>query len=410
LHSLTPARRALALFTLALGGFSIGVTEFASMGVLPNIAADLLPDFATHPATEISRAGWLITLYALGVVVGAPIVTAVASRASQTKLALWLLGAFVVGSLASAFAPTFETLAIARFVAGLPHGTFFGAAVLLAGRIMGPGNQGKGIAIAMSGLPIANIVGVPLATWIGQEAGWRWAYGLVAALFAITLVLALRLLPRFPGDPTRSVRASLAAFTNVRVWIMIGVASIGFGGFFAVYSYVSEVVTRVAGLSPSAIPLVLAAIGIGMTIGTFVGGWSSDRNNPRTLLVSFGALIVSLLLYLCFAGSAVGLYVTVFLVGFWFSVMNPAVQARFIRIARDAALMGAAVSHAAFNIGNALGAWLGGVVIAAGFGYLSPGWVGLALASAGAILAITSLSLSRRDRQRQIDTTGLPLP
>ena len=163
-------------FTLALGGFAIGVTEFASMGVLPNIAEDLLPGFAENPAQGISQAGLVITLYALGVVIGAPIITALAARASQTTLMFWLLAAFIGGSLASAIAPTFETLALARLVAGLPHATFFGASALLAGRLMGPGNQGKGIAIAMSGLPIANILGVPLATWIGQSLGWRWAY------------------------------------------------------------------------------------------------------------------------------------------------------------------------------------------------------------------------------------------
>ena len=277
----------MALFTLALGGFAIGVTEFATMGVLPNIAEDLLPDFASNPAKGIAQAGTLITLYAVGVVVGAPVITALAARVSQTTLAFWLLGAFTAGSLASAVAPTFETLAIARFIAGLPHATFFGAAALLAGRLMGPGNQGKGIAIAMSGLPIANVLGVPLATWIGQTLGWRWAYVLVSILFAATLLLGLRFLPRYPGDATLSPLRSLASFKNIRIWIMVALGAIGFGGFFAVYSYIAEVVTRVTSLPESSIPLVLSAIGIGMTIGTFFGGWMADRNGPRAILLSF---------------------------------------------------------------------------------------------------------------------------
>lgn len=400
----------MALLTLALGGFAIGVTEFASMGVLPNIAEDLLTGFAENPAQGISQAGAVITFYALGVVLGAPVITALAARVSQSTLVFWLLGAFIVGSIASAVAPTFDTLVIARLVAGLPHATFFGAAALLAGRLMGPGNQGKGIAISMSGLPIANIVGVPAATWIGQAFGWRWAYALVALLFALTLVLAFRYLPRVVGDPSLSPLRSMAGFKNVRVWIMIGLAAIGFGGFFAVYSYIAEVVTRITGLPPGAIPWVLAVVGVGMTIGTFYGGWVADRNTRRAILVAFIALIVSLGLYVTVASTPAGLFISMFIVGFWFSALTPAVQTRFIRMAREAELMGSAITHAAFNVGNALGAWIGGLVIAAGFGYLAPGWAGIVLAVAGLTLAIISFAISRRDRLRSIDTTGIRLP
>lgn len=400
----------MALFTLALGGFAIGVTEFASMGVLPNIAEDLLPGFAENPAQVISQAGTVITFYALGVVIGAPVITALAARASQTTLIFWLLGAFIIGSIASAIAPTFDTLVIARLVAGLPHATFFGASALLAGRLMGPGNQGKGIAIAMSGLPIANILGVPAATWIGQTVGWRWAYALVALLFVLTLVLSLRYLPRVVGDPTLSPLRSMAGFKNVRVWIMIALAAIGFGGFFAVYSYIAEVVTRVTNMPAGAIPWVLAVIGVGMTLGTFFGGWAADKNTRRAILVAFTALIASLGLYVAVASTPIGLFISVFIVGFWFSALTPAVQTRFIRMAREAELMGSALTHAAFNVANALGAWIGGIVIAAGFGYLAPGWAGIALAAAGLILAIISFSISRRDRLRSIDTTGIRLP
>ncbi len=267
-----------------------------------------------------------------------------------------------------------------------------------------------GIAISMSGLPIANIVGVPAATWIGQAFGWRWAYALVALLFALTLVLAFRYLPRVVGDPTLSPLRSMAGFKNVRVWIMIGLAAIGFGGFFAVYSYIAEVVTRITGLPPGAIPWVLAVVGVGMTIGTFYGGWAADRNTRRAILVAFIALILSLGLYVTVASTPVGLFISMFIVGFWFSALTPAVQTRFIRMAREAELMGSAITHAAFNVGNALGAWIGGLVIAAGFGYLAPGWAGIALAAAGLILAIISFSISRHDRLRSIDTTGIQLP
>lgn len=410
MQPLTPHRRRMALFTLALGGFAIGVTEFATMGVLPNIAEDLLPGFTANPEQGISQAGVIISLYALGVVIGAPVITALAARASQTTLVYWLLAAFVLGSMASALAPTFETLAVARLLAGLPHATFFGASALLAGRLMGPGNQGKGIAIAMSGLPIANILGVPLATWIGQQLGWRWAYALVALLFVLTLLLSLRYLPKVAGDPSLSPLRSISGFANFRVWIMILLASIGFGGFFAVYSYIAEVVTRVAALPAGAIPWVLSVIGIGMTLGTFFGGWAADRNTKLAIMGAFSALIVSLTTYVFVAHTPAGLFLSIFVVGFWFSALTPAVQTRFIRMAREAELMGSAITHAAFNVANALGAWIGGVVIASGLGYLAPGWAGIALACAGLVLAAISFGVSKRDRGRSVDTTGIKLP
>jgi len=410
LTTVSPTRRAAALFALSLGGFAIGVTEFASMGLLPDIAEDLLPGFEAHPAAEISRAGLLITLYALGVVVGAPILSILAARASQSRVAYLLLALLVAGSLATAFAPNFEVLAIARFVSGLPHATYFGAAALLAGKLLGPGSQGKGIALVMAGLPIANIFGVPLATWLGQALGWRWAYGLVAALFALTLLLVCLSLPHVPGNRGVTARSSLAGLRNIRVWIMVAVASIGFGGFFAVYSYIAEVTVRVAGLTPAAIPWVLATIGLGMTIGNFTGGWLADRNTPRTMLFGFAAFLLSLVLYLLIAGTPVGLFIAVFVIGLASSVLMPATQSRFIRVANEAALLGAALSHASFNLGNALGAWIGGLVIGAGLGYLSPGWVGAGLAVLGFAFVLVSLGVSRHDRLGMRDTMGVSVP
>lgn len=407
---LTPARRTIALFALALGGFGIGVTEFASMGLLPDIAQDLLPGYAASPTTEIARAGILITMYALGVVVGAPVFAALGARASHAKLTFLLLVLFIVGTIASALAPTFGWLAAFRFIAALPHGAYFGVASLIAARIMGPGNQGKGVALAISGLTVANVVGVPLATWLGQHLGWRWAYVLVAVIFAVTLALTVLALPRTPGDPTRHARAELSAFRNPRTWIMIAVGSIGFGGFFAVYSYIAEVSTEVAGLSTASIPWVLAVMGIGMTLGNLIGGWASDRDLTKTIVVGFSTFIVSLILYTWLAPTPVGLFVTVFLIGITQSMLIPSIQARLIRIADRAALLGAAVNHAAFNIGNGPGAALGGAVIAAGFGYLAPGWVGVALAVIGLVLALISVMVTRRDKRRSLDTVGIRVP
>ncbi|MCR8669881.1 MFS transporter [Agrococcus sp. HG114] len=392
---LTPARRLIALCTLALGGFGIGTTEFATMGILPLAATELVPGFDADPAAGIARAGWLITAYALGVVVGAPLVSVWAARMSQRTLVLLLVAAFAVANLASGLMPTFELTIAARFVAALPHGAYFGVASLLAARIMGPGRQGAGVALALSGLTIANVIGVPLGTWLGQTAGWRWTYAAVAAIFLATLVLAWLFLPSQPGDPSRSARRELAAFRSPRLWLMIAVGCIGFGGFFAVYSYAAETVTRVAGLPEAAIAWLLATVGIGMTIGNAIGGWSSDRSIRRTILVAFPVLIGSLALFGLLGWHPVAMFALAFLIGGAGSVLTPAIQARIMGIAGDAELLGAAANHAAFNVGNALGAALGGAVIAAGLGYLAPAWIGVALASTGFGLALWSLAVER---------------
>lgn len=392
---LTPGRRLAALFTLALGGFGIGTTEFATMGILPLAAAELVPGFEADPAGGIAHAGWMITAYALGVVVGAPLVSIWAARMSQRTLVLLLVAAFTVANLASGLMPSFELTLVARFVAAIPHGAYFGVASLLAARIMGPGRQGAGIALALSGLTIANVIGVPLGTWLGQVAGWRWTYVAVAVIFALTLALALAFLPSVPGDPTRSAKRELAAFRNPRLWLMIAVACVGFGGFFAVYSYAAEIVTRVALLPESAIAWLLATVGLGMTVGNIVGGWASDKSLRRTIVIAFPSFIVSLALFALLGAMPIALFVLAFFIGAASSVLIPTIQARIIRTAGEAELMGAATNHAAFNVGNALGAALGGAVIAAGLGYLAPAWLGVGLATAGFLLALWSLRIDR---------------
>lgn len=393
---LSPARRTLALLALALGGFGIGCSEFASMGMLPQIAADLVPGFATDPEVAIAHAGQLISAYALGVVVGAPTLAALAARASHTRLTLWLLAAFVLGTAASALMPTFTSTLVARFVAGLPHGAYFGVASLLAARLMGPGKQGQGIALALSGLTVANIVGVPAVTWLAQTSGWQTAYLAVAGIFAVAFVAVLLTVPHVPGDPERDPRTELAAFRRGPLWLMIAVACIGFGGFFAVYSYIAETATRRAGLTESAVPWLLAAVGVGMTVGNLVGGRYADRARDRAAVVGFGAYIAALALLGIAGGSPVGLFVTTCVLGFTSSLLLPAVQSRLIGAAGDAALLGAATNHAAFNVGNSLGAALGGAVIAAGFGYLAPAWVGVVLATLGLALLGASITWERR--------------
>lgn len=405
MQQLTPARRVLALFALALGGFGIGTTEFASMGLLPLIGDDLVAGFAANPERGIQSAGWLISAYALGVVVGAPTIAVLAARMSQTRLVLILAAAFTVANLSSALMPTFELTMLSRFVSGLPHGAYFGVASLLAARIMGPGRQGAGVALALSGLTVANVIGVPLGTWLGQVAGWRWSYVAIAGVFALTLLLASRTLPQVAGNPERNPLRELSALRDGRLWLMLAVGAIGFGGFFAIYSYIAETVTRVAGLPESAVPWVLATLGIGMTIGNLLGGVLGDKALIPTMLGGFLSVIPVMGLYSVLGGEPVALFVLAFLIGLSTSMLVPSIQSRIIQIAGEAELLGAAMNHAAFNVGNALGAAVGGAVIGAGLGYLAPGWVGVLLATAGTGLAIVSVLLDRRQASlRRLET------
>lgn len=393
---MTRSRTLLALFAIALGGFAIGTTEFSTMGVLPQIAADLVPAFESQREQAIADAGWLVTAYALGVVVGAPAIAVFCSRMSQTKLAMLLLAALSLTNGLSALMPDFALTAAARFLAGLPHGAYFGVASLLAARIMGPGKQGLGISIALSGLTVANIFGVPLGTWLGQTAGWRWAYVAVAAIFALSLLLAWLSLPRYPGTPERNPMDELRAYKRGPFLLMILVGAIGFAGFFAVYSYIADIAVLGVGLDESQVPWLLAAVGVGMTIGNFAGGWLSDRFPRGSIVIGFIALLAMFAVFSLLANSPLLLFVLTPLVAGTSSTLTPAVQSRLIALAGDAPLIGAATNHAAFNIGNSLGAWSGGLVIAQGYGYFAPGWVGFTLAAIGFALVLVSLAGERR--------------
>ena len=406
---LTTRRRNFALFALALGGFGIGISEFATMGVLPDIARELLPGYEEEPDQVIAQAGAVITMYALGVVIGAPVFAVLGARASQTKLACWLLVLLALGTFASAVMPNFATVSLFRFVAGLPHGAYFGVAALISARLLGPGSLGKSIAITMSGLTIANVIGVPLSTLLGQEFGWRWVYGVVTAVFLVTFVLVLTCVPMYEGDPLRSAARELAALRNPRVWLMVGVASIGFGGFFAVYSYIAEVTTREVGLQAHMVPWVIMTLGLGMVIGNLIGGAVTDRNPNLVGVLGLSLATVAFMMYFLFVTSPVTLFIFAFLVSASTSTLMPSVQSRLIRVSSDAQLLGAALNHSAFNVANSLGAWLGGLVIAGGFGYLAPGWLGAALTAAGLMLLLVSLAVERRDKRRSLDTGGFTI-
>ncbi|TGY39215.1 MFS transporter [Microbacterium laevaniformans] len=397
--SSTPSRGAAmgALLSLAIGSFGIGMTEFVVMGLLPNISADLLPaTWASSPEDAVAQAGWLITLYALGVVIGAPTIAGVVAKYPRHRVMLALAAALTLGNTLTLLAPTFELVAASRVLAGLPHGAYFGIGALVAADVMGPGNRAKGVAFVLTGLTVANVVGVPFGTFLGQRFGWRIAFLVVALIFALAAVMIALTVPAHAGDPGRTLRAELRALRIGQVWLTLGVGAIGFGGFFAAYSYVASIVTDVAGAPAAVVPVILIVMGIGMTIGNLVGGHLADRDLKRTMLAGLGALIVVQVLLALTAGALIALGLFIFLVGFVSSVLSPSIQTRLMDVAGDNQSIAAALNHSALNIGNATGAFLGGVVIAAGFGFVAPVWVGALLAASGLVLALVSFGLESR--------------
>lgn len=410
MDTLSPARIRLALLALALGGFGIGLTEFVAMGLLPNLAADLLPGLwaASHEKAN-AQAGWLVSAYALGVVVGAPTIAALAARFPRKQLLLACVAVFTLGTVASALLPTFGLVLAARFVAALPHGAYFGIAALVAASLMGPGKRGRGVALVLSGLTIANVVGVPAITFLGQQAGWRIAYLAVAAIFALTFAAVLLVVPFQHGDPAATMRRELTAFQRPQVWLTLLIGALGFGGFFAVYTYISPVATTIAGLDVAYVPFVLVAAGIGMTLGNFAGGRAADHNILGTLFVCFGIFAVALTGLALTAQWPAGLFFFVFLVSGAASALSPAIQTRLMDVAGDSQALAAAINHSSLNIGNSLGAYLGGVAIGAGLGYISPTWVGLLLCVPGVGLAVVSALVQRRSTARSELAEGVGL-
>jgi DHA1 family inner membrane transport protein len=387
----------LALLALALGGFAIGSTEFVALGLLPDIAHELLPEaWARSHADAVAQAGVMVSAYAAGVVVGAPTIAAFGARLPRKTLLLGLLVAFVAATVATSVLPGFGLVVAARFVAGLPHGAYFGVATLAASELLGPGARGRAAAFVLAGLTTANVVGVPVITAIGQAAGWRTAYLVVAAAFALTFVAVLVALPRGPGDPSATVGRELRAFARPQVWFAVALGAIGFGGLFSAYTYIAPITTDVTGLPVALVPLVLVDFGVGMTIGNLAGGWFVDRGVRRAVLVCFIGVLLSLIVLLIGAASAVGLLVGVLLIGVFSSALSPAIQVRLMDVAKGSTTIAAASTHSALNIGNSLGAALGAVAIAGGLGYLAPIVVGIGMTALGLVIAAVAFALEVR--------------
>lgn len=384
----------LALAAMALGGLAIGTTEFASMGLLPAFAADL--------GATVPQAGTAISAYAIGVVVGAPVLAVLGARWPRKHLLLVLAGALAVANVASAFAPTFGTFVVTRFLAGLPHGAYFGTASVLAASLVPRERRPRAIATVMSGLMIANIVGVPGATWLGQAAGWPAAYLTVGVVAVVTMLAVWRLVPDVREERRGSILGELSALRRGQVWITMAVIATGFGGSFAVYSYITPVLTEVSGLAAAAVPLALAVFGLGMTLGNQVGGRLAEAAPVRTIAAGLGAATVSMALFALTASSPVFALLALFSLAFTTTATTPALATRLMDAGREGPTLGAALHHAAFNVANALGAALGGLVLAAGWGWTSPAAVATVLPLLGLVALWQAVRMERAERRAEL--------
>ncbi|WP_064066491.1 MFS transporter [Rhodococcus ruber] len=377
-------RRARAMWALALGGFGIGTTEFVAMG--------LLPDIATGLGVSEPTAGHVVSAYAAGVVVGAPLIAALTARLPRKALLIALMIAFTVGNAATVLAPSYGLLVASRFVAGLPHGAYFGVAALVAAHLAGRGQRARAVALVMMGLSVANVVGVPVASWLGMALGWRSAFALVAVIGTVTVAAIAAWVPAL-AIRTTSVRTELGALRRGQVWMTLAVAMIGFGGVFAVYTYISTTLTDVAGVSKALVPVALMLFGLGMVLGNVVGGRVADRALVPGIFTTMTTLAVLLAVFVAAAHNPYTALAMVFLLGAGCAAVGPGLQIRLMDVAEDAQTLAASLNHAAFNLANAFGAWIGGAVIAAGFGYTAPAAVGAVLALGG--VAVLALAVRR---------------
>ncbi|WP_042163243.1 MFS transporter [Streptomyces sp. NBRC 110035] len=388
----------LALLALAIGAFGIGTTEFVIMGLLPEVAGDF--------GVSVPTAGHLVTGYALGVVLGAPLMTVLGTKISRKRMLMLLMGLFIAGNLLSALAPVFGVMLLGRVIASLAHGAFFGIGSVVAAGLVAPHKKAGAIALMFTGLTVANVVGVPLGTLIGQSVGWRITFGLVAALGVIGLAGIAGLVPDLPTLEGVRLRHELAAFKNVQVLLAMAMTVLGFGGVFAAITYIAPMMTQVAGFADGSVTWLLVLFGLGMVGGNLVGGRYADRALMPLLYVSLGALAVVLALFTLTAHHKALAAVTIVLIGGLGFATVPPLQKRVLDQAHGAPTLASAVNIGAFNLGNALSAWLGGLAIAAGLGYTAPNWVGAVLAASALVLAFVSAALDRRGKALGAVTVG----
>jgi len=368
------------LIPLTFGGLGIGITEFVMMGLLPDIAKDL--------SITIPQAGHLISAYALGVVIGAPLLAIIAGKYPPKYILIALMGLFTVFNALSAFAPSYTTLFIARLFSGLPHGAFFGVGSVVASRIAPKGKEAQAVSLMFAGLTIANLFGVPLGTFIGHNYSWRYSFGIVALVGIITLLSLKYWLPYLPAVKNRDIKTELSFFAKREAWLIIFMISIGTGGLFCWMSYIAPLMTDVAGFAEDSVTYILMWAGLGMLVGNFVGGYLADKFSPAKACVSLLLAMCAILVIVFFVSHhpILALIATFFTGAIAFALASP-IQMLMIRTAKDSEMIAASASQASFNIGNALGALFGGFPLVYGLSYNYPSLVGAAMASIGAFFA-----------------------
>jgi DHA1 family arabinose polymer transporter-like MFS transporter len=384
-----------SLFPLALGGFGIGMTEFVMMGILPDLASDL--------RISIPQAGYLISAYALGVVVGAPTLVGLLAKQPPRSVLIWFMLIFAAFNALSAFAPNFHLLLLCRFMAGLPHGAFFGVGAVVATRLAHDGKVAAAVATMFAGLTLANVIGVPFGTWLGHNVSWRVVFLIVAAIALLTAASLKKMVPYFAPRLRGSFRQDLHIFRRPSLWLAIAITSIGTGGFFAWFSYVTPLLTEVTGFAPDTIPLIMTVVGVGMTAGVLLGGKLADKVAPLpAILILLVTMAILLFLNGVMANSQPATLVLAFATGANALALGPPIQVLLIEHAKGAEMLGSSLGQSGFNIGNALGAFLGGIPLSLGYSYLAPQWVATGLALAGVALALLMLVLVQRDKTRAV--------
>lgn len=369
------------LLPLALGGLSIGTTEFVIMGLLPDIANSL--------QVSIPEAGYLISSYALGVVIGAPILVAFSSKYPPKKTLISLMILFTLFNGLSAIAPEYYSLLSFRFLSGLPHGAFFGVGAVVATKLAEEGKQAQSIAAMFSGLTVANLAMVPLVNYIGQAFSWRLAFGIVAILGLLTILFLILWLPHLKSLRNVGLRQELEFFKTIKAWHIISIAGIGFGGLFSWFSYIAPLLTEVSGFSSENISYLMVLAGAGMVIGNYLGGILADKLNPiKATALLLLLMVIALLLVFLLSENKIASLILTFICGALSMAAGSPLNILMLRAAKNSEMMAAAFMQAAFNIANSLGAFLGGTPLSLGLTYNYPSLVGVVLAGLGLILSL----------------------
>ncbi|WKN32348.1 MFS transporter [Porifericola rhodea] len=378
-----------ALIALAIGGFGIGMTEFVIMGILPDVAKAL--------EITIPQSGHFISAYALGVVVGAPLLTGLGSKWPAHRMLFYLMVWFTIFNTLSAFANNYESLLVLRFLSGLPHGAFFGIGAVVAGKLSKPGKEAQAIAIMFTGLTIANVIGVPLGTYFGHEFSWSIAFLMVGVVGLLAMLSIKYWMPELPQSSSGGIRKDLKVFRRLELWMVILLTTIGTGGFFAWYSYIAPLITEVAGHPESVVSYAMILAGTGMAIGNLLGAKMAEKFSPIHAVVFALILMASVLVANTFlAGDPIAVLVMTFVIGVVAFCISAPIQITMIRTAKGSEMLGSSMNQSAFNMGNASGAYLAGLPIALGYGFTSADLVGAALAGMGVIIALAIILIRKK--------------